>query len=99
MLARFLVAAVLLAGCSAPVTRPSVSHSGDFESTRQSPPFARGELSDNPVVGRTPDGVCYHRLDTMDWSWTDQLPNSKAGCIIGLVIIAVIVIATATVWR
>ena len=99
MLVRLLFAAFLLAGCSVPVTGPLVSHPSNFESGLRCPPHGRRELSDNLTVGRTLDYVCYHSLDTMDWSWTDQLPDNKTGCIIGLVVVAVIIIASATVWR
>jgi len=38
------------------------------------------------------------RMDTMDWNWVDQLPDNKTGCLIILVVVAVIIIASATFW-
>lgn len=99
MLVRFLFAAVLLAGCAAPVIQPSLSHSADCYPDVRTPQPGKRELSHDELVNRTPDHVDFHGIETADWNWTDQLPDNKTGCIIGLVVVAVIIIATATVWR
>jgi len=99
MLVRLIFAAVLLAGCAAPVIQPSLSHSPGCYPDIQTPQPGQRELSHDELVSRTPDYVDFHGIDTLDWSWTDQLPNSRTGCIVGLVIVVALIIATTTVWR
>ncbi len=106
MLLRFLFAAVLLAGCTAPVTRPSLSHSAAYEpdcqagidAVRTSPQGQPGPL-DNLLVPRTPGFVDTIGSDPWNTDWTSQLPGGKAGLIAFLLIIVVLAIATATFWR
>jgi hypothetical protein len=106
LLVRILFAAVLFAGCAAPVIQPSLSHPPDCESghraeveaTRTLPP-GRRELRSNLPVSRTPnhmDGVRIPR----DSTWTDLLPSGdKSACLVILVVTVIVAIATVTLWR
>lgn len=102
MLLRFLLAAVLLAGCTVPVATPSLSHSSDCESgcgaVRTHTPVRR-EVPNNLVAGRRPSFVDTIGSGSRNTDWTSQLPNNKSGCLIVLIVVVVLVIASATVWR
>jgi hypothetical protein len=106
MLARFLCAAVLLAGCTAPVTRPSLSQFADYEPDcragldaaardRRLEPEPWTDLRFSPISGFV-DTVDFGIRDT---TWASLLPHDKWGCIAGVIVLVVPAIATATVWR
>lgn len=106
MFVRFLFAAVLLTGCSAPVTRPSLSHSADYErgfhagvDAARANPQGQRELRHGPIVNRTPGFVDSVDLGLRDTTWIDMLPNNQTGCLIALAVVAVVIIASATFWR
>ncbi|GEM_PF-1948244 len=106
MFARFLFAAVLLAGCSAPVIRPSPTHSADCESgcqtgicaARTDPRLQPGLHSDLrfPLTSGFVDTVDFGIRDT---TWFNRLPSDNSACVVSLVIFLVVIIASATFWR
>jgi hypothetical protein len=107
MLVRFLFAAFLLAGCAAPVTMPSLSHSADYESGHQARieaartrPSGQRELPHDECVSRTPDyaGGVYIPRDSI-WTGNHLEPGTKTACMVAVVIFVVVAIATVTVWR
>ncbi len=102
MLVRFLFAAVLLAGCAAPVIMPSVSHPADLQ-----PGCQAGIAWTNPQGQYKPPNLSLADLPpgsgddfaTRDTTWVDLLPRNKWGCIAGVIVLVVIVVASVTFWR
>jgi hypothetical protein len=102
MLVRFLFAAVLLAGCSAPVIQPSPSHSAvcqpGCQAVRTHSPGQR-EPAPDPLAEWGFGSAGTIGPDPWDADWANQLPGGKAGLIAFVIIVVVLAVATTTLWR